>query len=343
MVELINQTRSSRCNHYVLSLTKNNGLMREKLEALGVSVFGPIDGLWFLFKTAIVSQKNFEAGTTFFCGWMYHGIIVAALLRKFVPGSVFTCCVRTGMRSLEWGQISDRIVFRIAKKAASVSDRIVFNSFDSQRYHVERGFCCEDMVVVHNGIRMCSFEVLEQLRIETRRSLGIVRSARVICHVGRSHPVKNHSLFWLAISNLASSGLNCEVIAVGKGVIVPEWLEQRNVRIHLIGEVADVLPFLAASDVYCQTSLTESFPTALAEALGTGIYGIASDVGDTKLILDNYGAIYDPSDGVHFEQLLRESFDLELFRNVDQMCHIASKFGLEPMNETLFDRLTFIQ
>lgn len=342
LLELIKQTRSSSCDHYVISLAKNNSMVRKKLEALGVSVCGPLDGLWFLFKTVALNRQTFVSDRTFFCGWMYHGIIAASLIRVLVPRAAFVCCVRTGMEYLESNQIIDRLVFRIARKAASTSDRIVFNSFDSKSYHSRRGFYCEKMSVIHNGIRTVSFETLEKYRVETRRNLGINQSARVICHVGRAHPVKNHKLLWTAIAGLAKSGMKCEILAVGRGVIAPEFLDFKNIRVHLVGEVSDVLPWVAASDVFCQTSQKESFPTALAEALGTGIYGVASDVGDTKFILGGYGSVYDPNDSDCLEEILRKTFESDLVRNVDQVRYIESTFGVEAMNKKLLDSLTLV-
>lgn len=340
LFELIKQTHSPDCAHHVVSLTKNNGMVRGKLAALGVPVFGPVDGLWFLFKMVVLSRKTFVSDRTFFCGWMYHGIIAASLIRILLPGAGFVCCVRTGMQYLESNQIIHRLVFRMAKKAASTSDSIVFNSFNSKSYHERRGFCCEKMLVVHNGIRTVSFEKLEKFRLETRRNLGISQSARVICHVGRAHPVKNHKLLWSAIAGLAKFDLKCEILVVGSGVVVPELLESKNIRIHLVGEVSDVLPFVAASDVFCQTSQKESFPTALAEALGAGVYGVASDVGETKFILGEYGSVYDPDDGDHLVEILRKSFENDLSRNVDQMRYIANTFSVEAMNKKLLDSLT---
>lgn len=343
LLELIKQAHSSSCNHHVISLTKNNSMIRKKLEALGVPVFGPIDGLWFLFKTVALNRKTFVSDRTFFCGWMYHGIIAAFLIRVLVPRAAFVCCVRTGMEYLESNQIIDRLVFRMARKAACSSDRIVFNSFDSKSYHSRRGFYCEKVSVIHNGIRTVSFEMLEKYRVETRKSLGISQSARVICHVGRAHPVKNHELLWSAIAGLAKSDLKCEVVVVGRGVIAPEFLDIKNIRIHLVGEVSDVLPWLAASDVFCQTSQKESFPTALAEALGTGIYGVASDVGDTKFILGGYGSVYNPDDGDCLEEILRKTLESDLVRNMEQVRYIESTFGVEAMNKKLVDSLTLIR
>ncbi len=69
-------------------------------------------------------------------------------------------------------------------------------------------------------------------------------------------------------------------------------------RLHLVGEVDDVRPTLAAADVFALASRAEGSPVALIEAMATGLPIVATTIPGVNELLEGTGAatLVDPDD-----------------------------------------------
>ena len=62
-------------------------------------------------------------------------------------------------------------------------------------------------------------------------------------------------------------------------------------RFHLLGERTDVPELMCAMDIFCLSSWSEAFPNVIGEAMATGLSCVATDVGDSKIIVGDTGVI----------------------------------------------------
>ena len=86
------------------------------------------------------------------------------------------------------------------------------------------------------------------------------------------------------------------------------WFREAGLegRVHLLGQRADVERVMAGLDVCVSSSLGESFPNVLGEALCCGVPCVATDAGDSALIVKGAGEIVRPGDpGALAEALVR--------------------------------------
>jgi glycosyltransferase involved in cell wall biosynthesis len=220
-------------------------------------------------------------------GWMYHGNLAAL-------GAV----VLSGRRShtkLAWGiRCSDRdpstesrqlrAVVRLGAAFANRSDILVANSQVGLDYHVGLGYRCSRTLVLHNGIDVERFRPDPKTRASMRATLGIRPDELVLAHVARVHPMKDHGTFVEAMRSFP--GL--KGLAVGAGT---EGLPPLPNLLRL-GRRSDVAAILAASDAIVSSSaFGEGFSNAIAEGMSTGLVAIATDVGDSKVIVGDTGWI----------------------------------------------------
>lgn len=125
---------------------------------------------------------------------------------------------------------------------------------------------------------------------EMRRRLAIPEDAVVIGSVGRLAAVKNFASAIEAVSRLPESMKQIHLLLVGDGperAKLEELASQRHVadRIHFAGRHDDVLPLLAAMDVYLNCSLSEGMSQSLVEAMSLGLPLVATDVGDNAVLV----------------------------------------------------------
>lgn len=134
--------------------------------------------------------------------------------------------------------------------------------------------------VLYYGIDFKPF-LQRQSSEESKRRLGISPSRKVVGHVGRFVPVKNHAFTVNLFSQLVASGVDAHLLLVGDGPLlapIKAELQSRGLleRCTLAGSQADVVPFVSAMDAFVLPSLWEGFGLAALESQAAGVPVIAS-------------------------------------------------------------------
>jgi glycosyltransferase involved in cell wall biosynthesis len=83
---------------------------------------------------------------------------------------------------------------------------------------------------------------------------------------------------------------------------------------ELVGYTRDVTSFYSTHDCLIISSKTESYPNVAVEALVNGCRVLASDVGDTKLIVGEAGVIIDYDDNI-----MRNSLTTSVFQKLESI------------------------
>ena len=145
------------------------------------------------------------------------------------------------------------------------------------------GFPADRVEVIENGIEPDLYGV-ERERSALRRELGWSEEARMIICVARFHPVKDHRTLVEAFSLVRSARPAAELVLVGEG---PERasIEQQIHSLGLDGSVSmlgvrhDGPERLAASDIFCMTSLSEAASLTVLEAMASRLPVVVTEVG----------------------------------------------------------------
>lgn len=236
-------------------------------------------------------------------GWMYHGNLVASLARGLSPGRpVVSWNVRQSLYDLGGEKFMTRQVIRAGRLLSSRADAIVYNSRQSRDQHERFGFYAASAHVIANGFDLAQWRPDEMAGERMRRALSIPAVARVVGHVARFHPMKDHAIFLRAAVEVACQLPDVHFLLVGRNVnlenpvlagIVPSELQP---RFHFLGERTDIPDLMRAMDVFCQSSWSEAFPNVLGEAMACGVPCVTTDVGDSALIVGETGEIVPPRD-----------------------------------------------
>ena len=189
---------------------------------------------------------------------------------------------------------------RISRRLTSA---IVCCSQHAAALYGERGFARDRLTVIPNGFDTTRFHPDPDARRDVRRELGVSPDTTLIGLVARYDPFKDHANFISAAALLAGRFPDARFVLCGDKVdghneTLTAQIEALGLtnRCHLLGNRRDVPRIHAALDVATSSSISEAFPLVVGEAMACGVPCVATDVGDSALIVGDTGRIVPPRD-----------------------------------------------
>lgn len=330
--------------HRVISLM-GPGKYGPLLEAAGVEVDylgmsrGTITLLAFLRLWRLVSRVRPDVVQT----WMYHADLLGGLAAWLA-----------GRRQIIWGlhhttldpSSTSRAVRLIvalnARLARFVPRRIISCSEKGIAVHEGAGYPAQKLVVVHNGFDVNVFKPDPVARNRIRADFGVPKGALLLGCVARFDPQKDHGNLLAAFEILSEVRPDARLLLVGTGVNsrnaqLGQLIAQtaHSDRITLAGQRSDVPAIMNGIDIHVLPSaFGEAFPNVLNEAMASGTPCVATDVGDSALILGPTGESCPPSDPKALARaILRMAKRLESQPDLARACRerIVDSFSLESM------------
>lgn len=168
-------------------------------------------------------------------------------------------------------------------------DHIVFGSLRQQEvWRSKYRLPVAKTSVIYNGVDAEFFAgtAIPESVDNIRNRLGVPAQTPVLVCVGQLRPEKAHTDLVAAIGRLKRSGnWKIHLVLVGDGAereLISGKIQQEQVedRVHMVGAVEDVRPYLKAADLFVLTSTAvETFSNAALEAASMGLPIVMSDVG----------------------------------------------------------------
>ena len=224
-------------------------------------------------------------------------------------------------------------------KSMRIADMIIVNSHAAKSELTEDGLLPSKITVIANGIDAERFRFDATARAEIRTELGYSQTDRVIGMFARLHPMKGHECLLQAFSITASQDPNLRLLLIGSGdrsgidkLVAGYGLQG---RVTLLEQCQDIEHYYSAIDMYCSASLYgEGFPNALAEAMASGHPCIATDVGDSALIISNLGQLLAAGNVQQLSEAISSCpSELNEAQAEARRLHIVNNFGLQQLGE----------
>jgi glycosyltransferase involved in cell wall biosynthesis len=296
---------AERFDNCVISL-RDKGPMGLKISLLGVPVIALNMQARKLPLARLVKLIRIirEFSPDLIQGWMYHGNLIASFSRVVAPGKpVLVWNIRHSLSDLNQEKITTQQVIRINRWFSSGADVILYNSHRSREQHEIFGFSKLGAKVIPNGIDTHTFSFSSKDRKYIRSKLGIPENACVVGHMARLHPMKDHAIFMQAAKSLSYRHQNLYFLLSGRDVLFDNIMLSQELsskvrhRFYFLGERNDVHKLMSAVDIFCLSSAWgEGFPNVLGEAMATSIPCVATDTGDSSLVVNKTGIIVPPCD-----------------------------------------------
>jgi glycosyltransferase involved in cell wall biosynthesis len=236
--------------------------------------------------------------------WMYHADLFGGLAARTAGIPAVWGLHHTGLEERS-GEAGTRALVRLnAMLSHCVPRRIVACAEAAARLHADLGYAASRIVVIHNGFNVKRFRPEARRRSEVRAELGIPEDALLIGMAARFHPQKDHRTFVEAAAQVHRELPATRLVLCGNGVDAANaqlvrWLAMAGLKpsVRLLGAHADMPGLYCSLDVLClSSSQGEAFPMVIGEAMACGVPCVATDVGDTALLIGETGRIVPPRD-----------------------------------------------
>ena len=252
--------------------------------------------------------------------WMYHSDVIGGLAAYFVGIKK----IYWNIRSAEFHQgqkFTTKVFIKISAFLSNFIPKGIITC--SQRaiiIHKKIGYK-SNFILIDNGIDITKNHPSKNKRSKIRDKLNIDDSCVLIGMVARYHPQKDHLNLLKAISQIKNSRF--KILLVGSNIdhnnkYLLEVITKFNVtdKIILYGQSSKINEIMCAIDfLVLPSSYGEAFPNVLIEAMSVGTPCIATDVGDSKRIIGNFGWVVPPNDPIKLTEIIITAIDLKINNN----------------------------
>ena len=180
---------------------------------------------------------------------------------------------------------------RAMSMALTQVNKVISNAHAvAERVQERCGYSAQKIEIIPNGVPEVCLEDRQDIRRQVRLKLGLDSESILIGSVGRLEVVKGFNFAMKAFATVHSSHPNMHLVLVGDGLERESLTDLAqtlgvSLNVHFVGRQSNVNHWLAALDIYLNSSLSEGMSQSIIEAMSAGLPIIATDVGDSAKIL----------------------------------------------------------
>jgi glycosyltransferase involved in cell wall biosynthesis/uncharacterized SAM-binding protein YcdF (DUF218 family) len=230
--------------------------------------------------------------------WLYHADLLGLVAARIAGDASVAWNVRCS--SLAPGDVarSTRLLTKVLARLSARPDAVLFNSTAGGEAHRAINYRPRRSEVIPNGFDLDERRPDPVKRAEFRHEINVGPDAFLVGMIARAHRVKDQTTFLAAAARLKGMSGSVRFVMVGLNhtwdnpSLVAE-IDRYGLRdrIILLGLRQDVPRIMAGLDCLVSTSTSEGFPNVIGEAMACGVPCVATDAGDSRLIIGNTGTI----------------------------------------------------
>jgi glycosyltransferase involved in cell wall biosynthesis len=228
--------------------------------------------------------------------------LAALLLPRQVKTKLVFGLRAAGVRLDRYDALS-ALMYRSEVWLARRADLIVANARAVRADAVGRGLPADRIVVVPNGIDTDAMRPDATAGLAVRRMWQIPDNAFVIGCVARLDAMKDHANLLNAAASFARNHPDAHLVCIGGGP--PSYADELKAlakslgltgRVVWAGEIDDVKAAYNSFNIATlSSSFGEGFPNAIGEAMACGVPVVATNIGDVRWIVGEFGEVVPPS------------------------------------------------
>lgn len=302
LYKLLSKINPQSFRSEVISLT-DEGLFGLKIKELGISIYtlGMRRGRVSYSGVSYLSEILKRNSPAIIQTWMYHADLIGGLVGKRSIKAPIVWNLRADIVPF----VNDKKTYLLTRGCALFSSflptRIISCSEVTRQSHISFGYNAARMVTIPNGFDLEVYRTDSATALSVRQELGIQPNVPLIGLMTRFNQRKDLPNF------VEAAGHFIKAIPQARFLICGHEMNQENEKLmnmldqakikgscFILGRREDIPRLTTALDVATSSSASEGFPNVLGEAMACGVPCVATDVGDSALIIGNTGIIVPP-------------------------------------------------
>ena len=193
------------------------------------------------------------------------------------------CCARSS-NSSDGNGLKQWVAHRLGKILYSKYLDVKFAPSDLAAIYTfgKKSYKTGETKILHNGVDLEFFKYDLEKASEIRSELKIDKDIKIIGHVGRFMPQKNHSFLVDVFNEIHKTDDKTILLLVGNGYLENEIREKishlnLNDSVIFTGVRSDIPSLMSAMDVFVMPSLFEGMPNTVIEAQAAGLPCVIAD------------------------------------------------------------------
>jgi glycosyltransferase involved in cell wall biosynthesis len=235
--------------------------------------------------------------------WLYHADLAGLVAGQATGIPAIVWNIRASDMDMARYRHLSALTLRACARWSHRATAVVVNSEAGRRHHTGLGYRPKQWVLIPNGVDTSIFRPDSEARTSFRTELGVKADTTLVGLIGRFDAMKDHAGFLHAATIVARARDGVQFVMAGTNVdwdnpVLTEIVRRLDLqkRVHLLGARADVPRVTAALDIAVSSSSSEGFSNVLVEAMACGVGCVATDVGDSRLIIGSTGEVLPPKD-----------------------------------------------
>ncbi len=278
----------------------DRGYYASALESMGVSVhamgISPTALRWRDFWSLRQRIKTSQPDVV--QTWLYHADLLGGVAARLAGIKTIIWSIHNSNLAPDRTKRSTRWVAKACALLSRFVPAIVIScSVAGQKFHQRLGYAARQFVVIPNGFDTAFWCRHVESREALRLTLGL-RDQTIIGVIARWDPQKNHLGFLDAASLVHAERPDVHFVFVGQGLdtnnrvfVDAVQAHQLHGVTHLRGSQSNIRDWMSCIDILASPSLAEAFPMVLGEAMSCKTPCVATDTGDSRLIVGGTGFI----------------------------------------------------
>jgi len=337
LYKLLKYSDKSKYYHEVISLM-DEGVIGKRIRDEGVKIHSLNVSKANIFKSILYARricKDFDIINT----WLYHADLFGFVIAKLLLKKKLIWNIRHSNLDKNANKSRTLMIVKINSLLSKFVDYITYNSNKAYETHKMNGYINNKYNIIPNGFELDKFKFISSNRKETRAKLNISNEEKVLITVGRWDIQKDYYTLFKAVNELAMKITDFKLLMVGTNLDYSnkellELVSKYNLmdNILLLGKRDDIPELLSAADIYLSSSLGESFSNAIGEAMACALPCIVTDVGDSRIMVDRFGAVVPPRNYLLMaEKIINYINDDNLGRSFESRNRIINNYEIKKI------------
>ena len=277
--------------------------------------------------------------------WLVHADLIGSLSAKLAGIKNIVWNIRYSNLEFKKTKLNTFIILQLLSKLSYFLPKlIIVVSNQAKNFYKKKGFDKNKLKFIPNGYDLSVLKVDKSKKKNLKKKFNTKSNITLIGKVARYDLLKDHSNLLNALSLVRLKNSNFLCILVGNKINNNHRLKVQINKLRLkkfvklLPPVKSISEIMNVIDINIQSSSSEGFPNVIAEAMALETPCVATNVGDTSLIIGRTGRIVPPKD--HFklaEAILKSIYEFKKKKNfwkkkcIQSRLRIKTKFDISKM------------